>query len=219
MKIKLAPSILSADFLALGDNVARAEKAGADLIHVDIMDGHFVPNLSVGLPVVRALREATALPLDVHLMISNPHLYLDDFLEAGADNLTVHVECFMHTGLAEAIAQVRGRGKRISLCVNPGTDITSVFPYLKQIDMALVMTVAPGFGGQELLPDTLDKIRWLRSEINAVNPACDLECDGGIHAGNVSEVIGAGCNIVVAGSAVFDGGDIEGNIRALRERF
>ena len=219
MNIKLAPSILSADFMHLGRDVALAEQSGADYIHVDVMDGHFVPNITVGVPVVRALRGATSLPLDVHLMISQPYRYMDDFMDAGADSLTMHVDCFAHGGLVEAIDHIHARGRRACLCLNPVTDVTAVFPYLKKLDMVLVMTVNPGFGGQSLLAETLKKVRWLRREVTDVNPGCDIECDGGIYASNVHEVIEAGCNVVVAGSAVFDNGDIAGNIRLLRSEF
>lgn len=215
--IKLAPSILSADFSALGRDIRLAQEGGADYVHIDVMDGHFVPNLTLGAPVVRRLRKVTTLPFDVHLMISDPEKFADEFMDAGADILTVHIETVPDERLPALIDRIRRRGVKPALSVKPATPAESLLPYLPEIDMVLVMTVEPGFGGQALIPETLEKIKTLREAINRLNPACELEVDGGIYPENARLVIDAGADVVVAGSAVFGKADIVGAARAMKK--
>jgi ribulose-phosphate 3-epimerase len=217
--VKLAPSILSADFSALGRDIQLMEKGGADYVHVDVMDGHFVPNLSMGPVVVRSLKKVTKLPFDVHLMISNPEKYADAFMDAGADILTVHAEAVPEDRLPALISHIRGRGVKPSLCIKPKTTVESILKYLPELSMILVMTVEPGFGGQSMLPETLDKVRELRSHIDRVNPECELEVDGGIYPENVHLTVEAGANVIVAGSAVFSKGDIVEAARTFKRIF
>ncbi len=200
-EIKLAPSILAADFARLGEQVAEAEKGGADRIHVDVMDGHFVPNISIGPLVVKSLRPVTKLPLEVHLMISDPDKYLDDFVKAGADSLIVHVEGNPH--LNRTVQRIRGLGKKAGVVFNPATPVVMIEEVLQDVDLVLVMTVNPGFGGQQFIDGTLSKIRKVRELIDEVRPGCDLEVDGGIEIHTIGEAAAAGARVFVAGSAIF----------------
>lgn len=213
--IKIAPSFLSADFGNLEADVRRVEAGGADLIHLDVMDGHFVPNLTFGPLVVEAIRRRTKLPLDVHLMISDPARYADDFLEAGADILTLHYE--IAGDVSETIEKIRRRGKIAGVSIKPATPPDVLFPLLPQIGLALVMSVEPGFGGQPFMRAALGKIETLEREINRTGVHTEIEVDGGIGLPNAREVACAGADILVAGSSVFKGGQVEAGIRALRE--
>jgi len=200
-KCLISPSILAADFTALGADVARAEKAGVEMIHVDVMDGHFVPNISIGPPVVSSLRKTTSLPLDVHLMISEPLRYVEAFANAGADHITFHVESDSNT--LATIEAVRAAGMTVGISVKPATPASAIIPYLPEIDMLLVMTVEPGFGGQSFMADMLPKIREIRDAIEKDDLKTHVEVDGGIDAETVSLVSGAGANVMVAGTSVF----------------
>ncbi len=203
--IKLAPSILSADFARLGAAVAEAESAGADRVHVDVMDGHFVPNITIGPVVVRSLRAATKLPLECHLMIEDPDKYAADFAAAGADTITVHPEGARH--LHRTIHRIKELGKRVGVALNPATSETLIEEVIEDVDLILVMTVNPGFGGQKFIESTLPKLRRIRELIDSVNPSCELEVDGGIDAVTAERVVSAGARVLVAGSAVFGAKD------------
>jgi ribulose-phosphate 3-epimerase len=203
--IKLAPSILSADFSRLGEQVREVEKAGADRIHCDVMDGHFVPNISFGPLVVKALRPVTCLPLEVHLMIEEPDRFLDAFANAGADTLLVHAENAVH--LHRTVQHVKMLGKKVGLVINPATPPVVLEEILSDVDLVLVMTVNPGFGGQEFIANTLSKIRRVRQMIDQTNPAIELEVDGGIDAHTAGQVVEAGARVLVSGSAVFGARD------------
>ena len=200
--VKLAPSILSADFSRLGEQVTEATKAGADYIHVDVMDGCFVPNITIGAPVVSAIRRWTNLPLDVHLMIEAPESQIKQFADAGADIITVHIETCPH--IHRVVQIIKELGVKAGVSVNPGTPIDMIDEILPSLDLALVMTVNPGFGGQAFIESTLDKITRLRAELDKKRLATELEVDGGINAENAPRVVGAGANVLVAGSAVFN---------------
>ena len=212
----LAASILSADFGKLAEEVAAVELAGADWIHVDVMDGHFVPNITIGPDVVRALRNATRLPLDVHLMIEKPERYLHAFVEAGADWLGVHVEVCPH--LHRTVQTIRELGVKATVSLNPATPLVSVEPIMSEIDMVLLMTVNPGFGGQKFIRSVLPKIEACRSLIRQRGLPVLLEVDGGVNISTMEEVSGAGVDVFVAGSAVFGSKDYGGNIKALKGR-
>jgi len=199
--IKLAPSILAADFARLGDQVCEAERAGADRIHVDVMDGHFVPNITIGPPVVKSLRPITRLPLECHLMIEQPDLFLDAFAEAGADSILVHQEGAIN--LHRTVQHIKKLGKRAGVVINPATAASVLDEILTDVDLVLVMTVNPGFGGQEFIATTLPKIRRVREMIDRVKPACELEVDGGIDATTAPQPVKAGARVLVAGSAIF----------------
>jgi len=199
--VKLAPSILAADFARLGAHVGEAEKGGADRIHVDVMDGHFVPNISIGPLVVQALRPVTKLRLETHLMISEPDRYLDAFAKAGSDSLLVHYEGALH--LHRTLQRIRALGKGTGVVINPATPASVLEEVLPEIDLILVMTVNPGFGGQQFLTSTLKKIEKIRKMIDQVNPRCELEVDGGIDAETAPHAVAAGARILVAGSAIF----------------
>lgn len=213
--VKIAPSILAADFAHLADEVQRVEAAGADLLHVDVMDGHFVPNLTIGPPVIKALNAVTRLPLDVHLMVEEPDVLLADFIEAGSDNLTVHVEACRH--LHRTIQRIKEAGVKASVVLNPATPLHMVHEILPELHMVLLMSVNPGFGGQSFIPSTLEKIRVLKQEITARNLQVAIEVDGGVKPSNARAIREAGADILVAGTAVFDQQDYDQAIRALRE--
>jgi ribulose-phosphate 3-epimerase len=213
---KISASILSADFGRLAEQIQEAEAAGVDWIHVDVMDGHFVPNLTIGLPVLRAVRKITKLPLDVHLMISNPHLYIKEYIEAGADWLGVQVEAAWH--LDRLVQQIKELGAKATVVLNPATPLSSLEVILGEVDMVLLMTVNPGYSGQKFIPATLPKIRKLREMIDYQELDVLLQVDGGVHLDTIDELVAAGVDVFVSGSGVFDGGDIAGNVRRLRER-
>ena len=199
--VKLAPSILAADFARLGEQVAEAEKAGADRIHVDVMDGHFVPNLSMGAPVVQSLRRVTSLPIETHLMITDPDLFLDEFVAAGSDSLLVHWEG--NHNLDRTVRRIKELGKRAGVVINPATPAAVLEEILPEVDLVLVMTVNPGFGHQHFLHSTLSKILRVRRMVDKVNPRCEVEVDGGVHEDTGPLAAEAGANVFVAGSSVF----------------
>jgi ribulose-phosphate 3-epimerase len=212
--IRIAPSILSADFSRLGEEVAAVEAAGADVIHVDVMDGRFVPNLTIGPPVVAALRRVTRLPLDVHLMIVEPERYVERFREAGADWISVHAEACVH--LERTLSQIRETGAKASVALNPATPLSVLDWVLEDLHMVLLMSVNPGFGGQSYLPQITRKIADLRETVDRRNLNVEIEVDGGVKPANVKEIARAGANAFVAGSAIFDEDDYRGAIAALR---
>ena len=216
--VRIAPSILSADFASLGAEVRAVSQAGADYIHIDVMDGHFVPNLTIGPAVVAALRPHSSLPFDVHLMISPADPYIPDFVQAGADIVTVHVEAGSH--LHRTIQLIKGEGVRAGLALNPGTPVTVVEPLLDTLDLVLVMSVNPGFGGQSFIAGQLEKIRQLRTLIDKTERKIDLQVDGGINSENAADAIAAGADVLVAGSAPFAGDTSQyaANIEALRAK-
>jgi len=214
--IKLAPSILSADFARLGEQVAEVARAGADYIHVDVMDGHFVPNITIGAPVVAAIRSVTSLPLDVHLMVEHPERYISEFVHAGADIITVHVEASPH--LQSTIQLIKELGARAGVSLNPPTPIGAVEEFLHHVDLILVMSVNPGFGGQPFIPATLVRIAKMRQILDARGLSAELEVDGGINADNAPDIVKAGANVLVAGNSVFRAEDgISGAMQRLRE--
>src|SRR6266550_5267632 len=199
--VKLAPSILSADFAHLGKQVGEAEQGGADRIHVDVMDGHFVPNLSMGAPIVQSLRGVTSLPLEIHLMISNPDSFVDEFVEAGSDSFLVHWEG--NANLHRTVQRIKALGKRAGVVINPATPAAVLEEILQDVEQVLVMTVNPGFGHQHFIPTTLPKIRRVRQLIEQIKPGCDLEVDGGIDVESAPLAVAAGANVLVAGTAIF----------------
>jgi ribulose-phosphate 3-epimerase len=203
--VKLAPSILAADFAHLGKHVGEAEQAGADRIHVDVMDGHFVPNIAMGAPIVQSLRGVTRLPLELHLMISDPDAFLDALTEAGSDAFLVHWEG--NNNLHRTVHRIKVLGKRVSVVINPATPAAVLEEILQDVDQVVVMTVNPGFGHQPFIHTTLPKIRRVRRMIDEIRPGCDLEVDGGIDATTAPLVVSAGANVLVAGSAIFGEGD------------
>lgn len=212
--IKIAPSILSADFANLERDIRRIESA--DYVHVDVMDGLFVPNITIGIPVVKSIRPTTALPLDVHLMIDRPVRYVEAFCQAGADIVTVHVEADTEENTGKALELIRSQGKRPGVVIKPGTPAEAVLPFLDKCAMVLVMTVEPGFGGQAFMPDMMDKVRAIRGWIDSRGLDCELEVDGGIGPVTAPVAVAAGANVLVAGSAVYKAADIPGRIRELR---
>jgi ribulose-phosphate 3-epimerase len=212
--IQIAPSILAADFARLGDEIARVEAAGADLLHVDVMDGHFVPNLTIGPPVIKALEAVTHLPLDVHLMVEEPDALLPAFIDAGSDNLTVHVEACRH--LHRTIQTIKEAGVKASVVLNPATSLHALEEILPELHMVLLMSVNPGFGGQRFIPSTLEKIRALKQQITARGLNVAIEVDGGVNASNARAICDAGADVLVAGTAIFGQPDYAAAIRALR---
>jgi len=214
--LTLAPSILSADFKKLGQEVERAALAGAKYLHIDVMDGMFVPGISFGMPVISSIRPVTDMVFDVHMMVQDPQRYLAAVREAGADIITVHQETCIH--LDRTINQIKELGAKAGVALNPATPIQTLECVLEQVDMVLIMTVNPGFGGQKLIPYTLDKVRALRQRFQAMGKDTDIEVDGGIGLDNVGEAIAAGANILVAGSAAFRG-DVATNTRAFLQKF
>jgi ribulose-phosphate 3-epimerase len=200
--VKLAPSILAADLAHLGDQVNEAERAGADRIHVDVMDGHFVPNISMGAPIIRSLRKATRLPLEAHLMISDPDFFVDEFAQAGTDIFLVHWEG--NHDLSRTVQRIKALGKRVGVAINPATSATVLEEIMQDLDQVLVMTVHPGFGHQNFLHTTLSKIGCTRGMIDRIKPGCDLEVDGGVDVATAPLAVAAGANVLVAGSAIFN---------------
>jgi ribulose-phosphate 3-epimerase len=216
MTFKIAPSILSADFARLGEQVKAAEAAGADWIHVDVMDGHFVPNITIGPLVVRAIRPVTRLPLDVHLMIEQPERYLADFAEAGANRLTVHVETCPH--LHRTIQQIKELGCQAGVTLNPATPLSTLEEVLPEVDLALIMSVNPGFGGQSYIKASTSKIARLRGMLNAIRSPAEIQVDGGVHDQTIGEIVRAGATVLVIGSAIFnDKAPVAENLRRLKE--
>ena len=215
-KIKISPSILSADFSQLGNEIKRLEEGGADLIHVDVMDGHFVPNLTIGPPVIKALRKYSNIPFDVHLMISPVHKYIKDYADAGANIITLHPEAT--TNLMESIDHIKKLNKKVGVSLNPDTETNIIIDYLDKIDLVLIMSVFPGFGGQKFIPEVVEKIKQLNEIKKRRNLSFDIEVDGGINFSNSKTVVNAGANILVSGTTIFkeNNGDIKKNINILK---
>ena len=215
-KIKISPSILSADFSQLGNEIKRLEEGGADLIHVDVMDGHFVPNLTIGPPVIKALRKYSNIPFDVHLMISPVHKYIKDYADAGANIITIHPEAT--TNLMESIDHIKKLNKKVGVSLNPDTETNIIIDYLDKIDLVLIMSVFPGFGGQKFMPEVIEKIKQLNEIKKNKNLSFDIEVDGGINFSNSKTVVNAGANILVSGTTIFkeNNGDIKKNINILK---
>jgi len=216
MDLKIAPSILSADFAVLGDEVRDVRDAGADYLHFDVMDGLFTPNISVGLPVLRSIRKATDLFIDVHLMIDRPVRYAEAFCDSGADLVNFHVEADSEENSFEAIRLIRAKGKKTGITLKPATPASAIMPFLPLVDMVLVMTVEPGFGGQSFMTDQLPKITELRTVLDRINPACEIEVDGGINEETAVHAFRAGANVLVSGSMIFRSPDRADAIRRLR---
>ena len=212
--VQVAPSILSADFAALGRDIAAAERGGADLIHVDVMDGHFVPNITIGPPVVRAIKRIATRPLDVHLMIEEPDRYIEEFIAAGASMVSVHVEAVPH--LHRSVTHIKKLGAKAGVVLNPSTPAALLEDIAPDVDFVLVMSVNPGFGGQSFIPNTLKKLQRVRSVLSAAGSSAPIEIDGGIGLDNVGAVVAAGATILVAGQAIFGTADAETATRALR---
>jgi len=214
--IKLAPSILSADFACLGEQIDEVARAGADYIHVDVMDGHFVPNITVGAPVVASIRRVTSLPLDVHLMIEHPERYISEFINAGADIITVHVEASPH--IHSTIRLIKELGAKAGVSLNPPTPLSAVDEFIHHVDLILIMSVNPGFGGQSFIPETLPRIANMRKILDNRKPGVEIEVDGGINAENAPAIVEAGADVLVAGNSVFRAEEgISGAMQRLRE--
>ena len=215
-KIKVSPSILASDFSKLGDEVAAIAKAGADYIHVDVMDGHFVPNISMGPSIVKSVRGKTSIPFDVHLMIDPIEPYIDDFIKAGADIISIHPEA--NDNIEKCIDKIKSNNVKAGLAINPDTNWEVVIPFLDKLDMIVVMSVHPGFGGQKFIPSALEKLKLLRKKIDETHPHIELEIDGGVNFDNIDSILKAGANVIVAGTTTFTGGEKEyaNNISKLR---
>ena len=212
--LMIAPSILSADFSRLGEEVRAVEAAGADVIHVDVMDGHFVPNITIGPFIVKAVRAVTSLPVDVHLMITDPDRYIQDFINAGADWITVHVEACTH--LHRTLQCIKAQGKKAGAVLNPATSLSTLEYVLHEVDLVMLMSVNPGFGGQSFIESSVEKVRCLRAMLDRVNPAAGIELDGGISPSTITRVAQAGANIFVAGSAIYGEKEYGGVIREMK---
>ena len=215
-KIKVSPSILASDFSKLGDEVAAIAKAGADYIHVDVMDGHFVPNISMGPSIVKSVRGKTSIPFDVHLMIDPIEPYIDDFIKAGADIISIHPEA--NDNIEKCIDKIKSNNVKAGLAINPDTNWEVVIPFLDKLDMIVVMSVHPGFGGQKFIPSALEKLKLLRKKIDETHPHIELEIDGGVNFDNIESILKAGANVIVAGTTTLTGGEKEyaNNISKLR---
>lgn len=214
-KMKISPSILSADFTRLGEEIKAVADAGADYIHIDVMDGHFVPNITIGPLLVEAARRATELPLDVHLMIDRPERYIEDFAKAGSDIITIHAEATPH--LHRAVQAIKECGLKAGISINPSTPVQVIEPLADYVDMVLVMSVNPGFGGQKFIPSALNKIKQVRTILDNANSAAELEVDGGIKISNIAEAASAGADVFVAGSAVYGSDDYKKTILDMRK--
>lgn len=213
--VKIAPSILSADFAKLGEDIVAIDKAGADFIHIDVMDGNYVPNISIGLPVIKSIRKYTEKTFDVHLMIEEPGRFVDDFIAVGADLITVHYEADRHVD--RTIQYIKSKGIKAGIVLNPGTPVSMIKDLIPALDMVLIMSVNPGFGGQKFIEYSLDKIAEVKELSEKYNKDLLIQVDGGIDASNIKKVVDAGANVIVAGSAVFKDGKVEENIAALRK--
>ncbi|KEH97678.1 ribulose-phosphate 3-epimerase [Clostridium massiliodielmoense] len=215
--VNLAPSILSADFSNLGEDIKKIDKYGADIIHIDVMDGMFVPNISFGIPIIKSIRNITKLPFDVHLMIEDPARYIEDFAKSGADIITVHYEADKH--LDRTINYIKSFGVKAGIALNPATPVENIKHLIGIVDMVLIMSVNPGFGGQKYIEYCSDKIRKVKELAKELNKDLLIEVDGGVGANNIKKVVECGANVIVAGSAVFKNGDIEKNIKEIKEGF
>ena len=215
-KVKISPSILSADFSKLGEEIIKLEEGGADLIHVDVMDGHFVPNITIGPEVIKDLKKHTSLPFDVHLMISPVHKYIENFAQAGADIITIHPEAT--DNLIDSINEIKKFNKKVGISLNPETKIDTIIPVINLIDLVLIMSVNPGFGGQKFMKETLEKVHLIKQEINKRKVSVEIEIDGGINFDNAGLAIKAGVDILVSGTTIFksNNGDIKKNIETLK---